>query len=108
MKKGFLYSPAGIVGAASLLVGLVTWIVLLQVAHPTPDAPEPWYAWFLTPGLIGTMILGALTGGEHTWVPQWLGTIAFYVANGVFWVPLTCVVIRVACRSRIMRARSDV
>lgn len=106
MKKGFLYSPAGIVWVASLVVGLLTWIVLLQTAHPTPDASEPWYAWFVTPGLLGTMVLAGLTGGAHSRVPEWLGIVAFYVANGLFWVPLACVAIRVACHSRIARARS--
>ena len=109
MKKGFLYSPVGIAAVACIVTGLLTWIVALQAAHPTPDAPEPWYSWFLTPGLLGGMILSALTGGVwHSWIPEWLGVCAFFVANILCWAPVTYVVIRVACHSCITRSRSSV
>jgi hypothetical protein len=108
MKKGFFYSPVGIAGIACTVTGLLTWIVLLQAANPTPDAPEPWYSWFVTPGLLGGMILSALTGGAHSWIPEWLGVCAFYVANVLCWAPVTYVVFRVACRSCVTQSRSDI
>jgi hypothetical protein len=107
MKKGFLYSPAGRAAVACIVTGLLTWIVLLQAANPTPDAPGPWYSWFLTPGLLGEMILSALAGGVNR-IPEWLGVCAFYAANVLCWFPVTYVVLRVACHSCITRSRSRV
>jgi hypothetical protein len=106
MKKGFLYSRVGIAGVACILTGLLTLIVGLQVAHPTPDSPEPWYSWFLMPGLLGGMILIAPAGGVNR-IPEWLGTCVFFVANILCWTPVTYVVIRVACHSCIRRSRSS-
>jgi hypothetical protein len=109
MKRGFLSSPAGIAAVACVVTGLLTGIVLLQAANPTPNAPEPWYSWFLTPGLLVGMILSALTGGVwHSWIPAWLLACAFYVANVLCWAPVAYVIIRVACHSCIMQSRSDV
>jgi hypothetical protein len=76
MKKGFLYSRVGIAGVACIVTGLLTLIVGLQAAHPTPDSPEPWYSWFLTPGLLGGMILIAPAGGVNR-TPEWLQACAF-------------------------------
>ena len=106
MKKGVLYSPVGIAGVACTVTGLLTWIAALQVAHPTPDSPVPWYSWFLMPGLLGGMIVSALTGGVwHS--PAWLGVCAFLAANILCWAPLTYLVIRVSCHSCITRSRSS-
>ena len=107
MKKSFVYSPVGNAGVACIVTGLLTWIVLLQTANPTPDAPEPWYSWFLTPGFLGGMILSALTGGVHLLDSEWLGVCAFYVANVLCWAPVTYVVIRGACQLCIRQSRSD-
>ena len=107
MKKGFLYSRVGIAGVACIVTGLLTLIVGLQAANPTPDAPEPWYSWFLTPGLLGGMILSALAGGVNR-IPEWLGACAFYAANVLFWFPFSYVVLRMACHSCITRSRSRV
>jgi hypothetical protein len=108
MKKGFFYTPVGVAGIECIVASLLTWIVILQAANPTPDAPEPWYSWFLLPGLLIGMILTALTGGVNSGVPDWLRTLAVCVANGLCWTPVAYIVIRTACHSCITRSRSDV
>jgi hypothetical protein len=105
MKKGLLYSPIGIAGVACVVAGLLTLIVVFQVAHPSPDSPGPWYSWFLTPGFLGIMMLNAAADGV-TWIPRWLSDGAFLVANILWWAPVTYVVIRLACHSCITRSRS--
>ena len=106
MKKSFFHSRVGPAGIAFMVTGLLTVILGSQVAHPAPDASAPWYAWFLTPGLLGGMILSAPAGGVNR-IPEWLGACAFFVANVLFWAPVTYVVIRVVGRSWLTRARSS-
>jgi hypothetical protein len=96
MKNGFLYSRVGIAGVAFMVTGVLTLSAGLQLTHSTPNAPKPWYSWFLTPGLLGGMILSAPAGGVNR-IPEWLGACAFFVANVLFWAPVTYLVIRAAC-----------
>jgi len=90
------------------VASLLTWIALMQVAHPTSDAAEPWYSWLLLPGALIGMILTAATGGVNSGVPDWARTIAVAVANGLCWAPVMYVFVRLACHSRITGSRSEV
>src|SRR5579885_3551295 len=106
MKKGFFDSAMGRAGAACVVTIVLTWIVVLRTANPTPDAPDPWYSWFVTPGLLGDMVAAALTAGIHSPLPAWVGVFAFYFANVLFWAPVAYLAIRMARQACVRLSRS--
>ena len=77
-------AAAALFATVTLLVATVTAALITR----PPGAIPGWGEALLAPGAVGFM----LTGGVHSGLPDWIGTTAWSLTNGVAWALLVTLV----------------